>query len=117
MKISENMYLKSLAILEKLLAGTDIAQLSEEARKELEYHSDIVEAYEEEHFSIEMPSLIDAIKLRMFEMDIKQKDLAKILNVPATRISEYLKGRRDITLEVARKLHQELDIDAEIILQ
>ncbi len=79
--------------------------------------SDLVADFEDTNYKIETPSLIDVIKLRMYEMSLKQTDLADKLQVPKTRISEYLKGKRDITLEVARKLHHELKIDGDIILQ
>ncbi len=79
--------------------------------------SDMVADYEDANFSIETPSLIDVIKLRMYEMGLKQTDLATKLQVPKTRVSEYLAGKRDITMDVARKLHHELNIDGDIILQ
>ena len=79
--------------------------------------SDLVADYEDKHYNIETPSLIEVIKLRMYEMGLKQSDLAKKLGVPSTRISEYLRGKRDITLDVARKLHSQLNIDGDIILQ
>jgi len=53
----------------------------------------------------------------MYEMGLKQSDLEIKLGVPRARISEYLGGKRDITLEVARKLHTQLNIDGDIILQ
>ncbi len=79
--------------------------------------SDLVADYEDKHYHIETPSLIDVIKLRMYEMGLKQSDLAVKLGVPSARISEYLRGKRDITLAVARKLHSQLNIDGDIILQ
>jgi len=79
--------------------------------------SDLVAEFEEKHYKIETPSLIDVIKLRMYEMGLKQSDLAKKLDIPKTRVSEYLKGKRDITMDVARKLHHQLNIDGDIILQ
>ena len=79
--------------------------------------SDLVADYEDKHYRIELPPLIDVIKLKMYEMGLKQDDLAKLLEVPKSRISEYLRGKRDITLEVARKLHSRLHIDGDIILQ
>jgi len=79
--------------------------------------SDLVADYEDKHFNIEIPTLIDTIKLRMYEMGLRQSDLAKKLGVPKARISEYLRGKRDITLDVARKLHSQLNIDGDIILQ
>lgn len=79
--------------------------------------SDLVADYEDQHFHIETPSLINVIKLRMYEMGLKQSDLALLLGVSKSRISEYLRGKRDITLDVARKLHKQLKIDGDIILQ
>ncbi len=79
--------------------------------------SDIIEAYEEEHYPIGLPSLIEVIELRMFEMKLKKKDLAVILSTSASRISDYLSVKREITLDVAKALHKKLDIDGDIILQ
>jgi HTH-type transcriptional regulator / antitoxin HigA len=79
--------------------------------------SDLVADYEDKHYKIETPSLIEVIKLRMYELGLKQSDLAKMLDIPSARISEYLRGKRDITLDVARKLHRQLNIDGDIILQ
>ena len=53
----------------------------------------------------------------MFEMKLKQKDLAEILETSTSRISEYLNGKRDITIQIARALHKNLNIDSDIILQ
>ena len=79
--------------------------------------SDFVENYEEEHFPIGTPSLREVIELRMFEMKLKQKDLAELLGTSTSRVSEYLNGKRDITLNIARALHTKLNIDSDIILQ
>ncbi|MEM7549059.1 MAG: helix-turn-helix domain-containing protein [Bacteroidota bacterium] len=79
--------------------------------------SDLVADFEDANFKIETPLLLDVIKLRMYEMGLKQTDLAEKLQIPKARVSEYLKGKRDITLKVARKLHHELKIDGDIILQ
>ncbi|WP_375579985.1 helix-turn-helix domain-containing protein [Marivirga tractuosa] len=79
--------------------------------------SDLIADYEDEHYPIRKPSLVEIIKLRMFELGLNQKQLAEKLEVPSSRISEYLKGKRDITLEVAKKLKTQLNIDADIILQ
>ena len=57
------------------------------------------------------------IELRLFEMKLKQKDLAEILETSTSRISEYLNGKRDITIQIARALHKNLNIDSDIILQ
>lgn len=57
------------------------------------------------------------IELRMFEMGLKRKDLATLLDTSASRTSDYLNGKREITLNVANALHQKLNIDSDIILQ
>ena len=79
--------------------------------------TDIIEQYEEIHYPMELPTLQEMIELRMFEMDLKRKDLAELLNISASRVSEYLNGKREITLKVAKDLHKKLNIDADIILQ
>ncbi len=84
---------------------------------ELTEVSDIIESYEEKHHPIGLPSLIEVIELRMFEMKLKKKELALLLNTSASRIGEYLSGKREITLNVARALRQKLNIDSDIILQ
>ena len=117
MKVTEKLYEHSLEVIERYLKGRDIQELTVEDRKDLDFHSDIVEAYELEHYPIEMPELKDVIRLRMAESNLKQKDLANLLEVPASRISEFFKGKSSFTLEVAKKLHKRLNIDADIILQ
>ena len=79
--------------------------------------SDFIEQYENLHFNMGLPSLQEMIELRMFEMGLKRKDLATLLNTSASRISDYLNGKREITLTVAKALHQKLNIDSDIILQ
>jgi HTH-type transcriptional regulator/antitoxin HigA len=53
----------------------------------------------------------------MFEMNLRQKQLAKILGISETRISELLTGKRKINIELAKKLHAKLNIDAHFILE
>lgn len=116
--MTETTYKKSLARIEELLAvvGNETSPESP-AFEELDKLSDQVAAYEEASFPVQIPSLLDVIRLRMEEMGINQKQLAELLGTPTSRISEYLKGKRSITLDVARQLHQKLNIDADIILQ
>jgi HTH-type transcriptional regulator/antitoxin HigA len=79
--------------------------------------SDLAENYETTHSPIGIPSLREVIELCMFEMKLKQKDLALLLETSSSRISEYLNGKRDITIEIAWALHKKLNIDSDIILQ
>ena len=116
--ISHKQYVEAILRLEELLKEVD-NNTSEDSpmSKELIEVSDIIEQYEEIHFPMGLPTLQEMIELRMFEMGLKRKDLAALLNTSASRISDYLNGKREITLKVAKALHQKLNIDSDIILQ
>lgn len=83
---------------------------------ELELLSNLAADYSEEHFALGEPTLIDVLKLRMFEMGLNQKSLAKLIGVSPSRISEYLSGKCEPTLKVAREISRKLNIDASIVL-
>ena len=79
---------------------------------ELDLLSGLVEEYEEDHYPIKAPTLIEAIKLRMFEMGLNQTKLSELLGVSTSRVSDYLNGRCEPTLQVAREISRKLNIDA-----
>lgn len=83
---------------------------------ELDLLSDLVAEYEEQYYPVSKPTLKETIRLRMAELGISQKKLAGMLQVSPSRISEYLSGKSEPTLKVARRLRTELGIDADIIL-
>ena len=83
---------------------------------ELDILADLVVSYEKTHYKIEKPSLIDVIKLRMYEMNITQKKLSDVIGVSPSRISEYLNGKSEPTLKVAREISINLNIDSDIVL-
>ncbi len=83
---------------------------------ELDLLSELVSEYEDEHYPIPSPSLIDVLKLRMYEMGLNKTKLSEILGVSPSRISEYFSGRSEPTLNIARKMSRELGIDANIVL-
>ena len=115
--ITQDQYTRALLEIEQLIDKVDDSTPKEDplAVKLMEA-SDIVEEYEEMYYQIGTPSLIDVIKLRMQELKIKNKDLAVLLGTTPSRISEYLSGKREITLKIARQLHKKLNIDSDIIL-
>ena len=116
--ISHKQYVEASLRLEELLKEVDNNTPEDSPlSKELIEVSDIIEQYEEIHFPMGLPTLQEMIELRMFEMGLKRKDLAALLNTSASRISDYLNGKREITLKVAKALHQKLNIDSDIILQ
>jgi HTH-type transcriptional regulator/antitoxin HigA len=83
---------------------------------ELDIISELVAEYEEKYYPIEMPTLAEIIKDEMDERGISQKQLAEMLGVSPSRISEYMTGKAEPTLKIARLLHQKLDIDPDFIL-
>ena len=83
---------------------------------ELDLLSDLVADYEEEHFPVETPLLVDVLKLRMYEMGLNQKSLSKLIGVSPSRLSDYISGKCEPTLKVAREINRKLNIDANIIL-
>ena len=60
--------------------------------------------YEETHYTVKKPTLTETIKLRMLERELNQKNLSELLGVSTLRISEYLTGKNEPTLKIARVL-------------
>jgi HTH-type transcriptional regulator/antitoxin HigA len=81
---------------------------------ELEFLSDLVEEYENKHFPISIPLLSDVLRLRMYEMNINKSQLAALLGVSPSRISEYLAGKEP-TLQVAKNIYERLNVSANVI--
>jgi HTH-type transcriptional regulator/antitoxin HigA len=76
----------------------------------------LIEKYEDENYPIEAPDPIEAIKFRMEQMNMKNKDLATILGYKS-RVTEILKRRRKLTLKMIRNLHEKLNIPYESLIQ
>ena len=86
---------------------------------ELELLSNLVADYSEEHFIIFFmgePTLIDVLKLRMYEMGLNQKSLSQLIGVSPSRLSDYISGKCEPTLKVAREISRKLNIDSNIVL-
>lgn len=83
---------------------------------ELDLLSDLVADYEEANERIQAPTLIEVMKLRMYERGLNQKRLSELLGVSTSRVSEYLTGKSEPSLKMARDISQKLDIDPMIVL-
>ncbi len=83
---------------------------------ELVLLSNLVADYSDEHFAVGEPSLIDVMKLRMYEMGLTQAALAKLIGVSPSRVCDYLSGKSEPTLKVGRVISQKLNIDPAIVL-
>jgi len=82
---------------------------------ELEVLSILVEAYEKKHYPIPPPHPIEAIKFRLEQSGIDEKELNKILG-GRSRKSEILSGKRKLSLNMIRELHEKLKIPAETLI-
>ena len=83
---------------------------------ELEVLSELVEEYEDVYYPIEKPSLVDVIKLRLYEMGITQAKLSELLGISQARVSEIMTGKCEPTLRIGRLISQKLDISPSVVL-
>jgi len=81
----------------------------------LEILSILADEYENKHFPIEAPDPIEAIKYRMEQLKLTQKDLARFFG-GENRVSEVLNRKRPLTLKMIKALYQHLHIPAETLL-
>ena len=56
------------------------------------------------------------LEVEMFKRRLRQRALAALLEVPETRLSEIMRGKRSMNLDFARRLHQRLGIAADVVL-
>ena len=83
---------------------------------ELDILATLIDAYEQQHHPIELPDPIEAIK---FRLEQKGKDSRALIGVigQRTRVYEVMQGKRPLSLNMIRNLHQEFDIPAEVLIQ
>lgn len=108
---TEEDYQAALSRVESLLD----AKPGSAKEEELELWSLLVERYEQEHFPIDFPDPVEAIKFRMEQEGLRQKDLAKVLP-GKNRVSEVLNHKRPLSLGMIRSLHEHLHIPAEVLI-
>lgn len=83
---------------------------------ELEVLAILIEAYEEKHYPIGPPDPIEAIKIRMEDKNLRQKDLVGLLG-SKSRVSEVLNRKRKLTLSMIRRLHTFLDLPTDVLVR
>lgn len=82
---------------------------------EAEILSLLIENYENEHYPIEAPDPIEAIKIRMEELNMRQKDLVGIIG-GKSRVSEILNRKKKLTVDMIRELERKLQISASVLV-
>lgn len=76
----------------------------------------LIDAYESEHFPMDPPDPVDAIKFRMEQQGLSRKDLEGIIGSRA-RIAEVLDRKRGLSIAMIRRLHERLGIAAEVLIR
>ena len=110
-KITKEQYEFALARIEELLPIVDDnTPANDRNAVELTMMSNIVIDYEKEHFPINKPTVAQLIELSLEEKQMSQKQLAIEIGVSPSRINDYVSGRAEPTLKIARLLCSTLDI-------
>lgn len=93
-------------------------KLTENESLQLNKYTQIVNDYEEENFVIPMPETIQGIiELKMYENKLKQKDLAKMLQITETKLSEIMNNKRKPNVSFLKEVHRVLGIDGNLLLR
>ena len=108
---TENDYQNALERLEVIFD----APIDTKEGDEAEILSLMIENYENEHYPIEAPDPIEAIKIRMEELNLRQKDLVGVIG-GKSRVSEILNRKKKLTVEMIRELERILQISASVLV-
>jgi len=108
---TEEDYNKALKKLEEVFDAPVNSPQGDEA----ELLTLLIEKYEEEHYPIESPDPIEAIRFRMEQMNMNKKDLAEVIGYKS-RVSEILNRKRKLSLNMIRKLHKKMRIPYDSLL-
>lgn len=109
---TESEYEEALSRIDKLMdAGLDTPE-----GDELELVVALVDLYEKKAYPIDLPDSIEAIKFRMDQMGLKQKDLIPFIG-SRSKVSEVLSRQRPLSISMIRKLHEGLGIPTDVLLK
>ncbi|HEX9877867.1 MAG TPA: helix-turn-helix domain-containing protein [Gammaproteobacteria bacterium] len=105
-------YEKSLAEVERLWG----AKSGTPEGDRLDVLATLIDAYEAEHYPMDPPDPVEAIKFRMEQQGLSRKDLEPIIGT-RTRVAEVLNRKRGLSISMIRRLHAELGISAEVLIR
>ena len=108
---TEQQYFQALEKLEEIFDAKENTAEGDEA----EILSLLIDTFENEHYQIEAPDPIEAIRIRMEEMDLKQKDMVEIIG-SKSKTSEVLNRRKRLTLDMIRNLQEKLNLSASVLI-
>ena len=109
---TESDYQKALLRLEEIFDAPVAPPESDEA----DILGLLIDEYEKQHYPIDAPDPIEAIKIRMEEMQLKQVDLVPEIG-GKSRVSEILNRKRKLTVEMIRKLTTRLNLSASSLIK
>ena len=76
----------------------------------------LIDAYEAEHYPMDPPDPIEAIRFRMEQQGLTRRDLEPLIGGRG-RVAEVLNRKRSLSIEMIRQLHDKLGISAEVLIQ
>lgn len=117
MEITRQQYEFALARIEELLPLVDDQVAADDRNAvELALLSEFVIEYESLHYPIEKPTIAELIDLALEEKKMTQKELAKEIGVSPSRINDFITGRAEPSLKIAKRLCVSLGITASAML-
>ena len=116
-KITQQQYEFAFDRVERLLPLVKEDDISYPEAVELQLMSDVVIEYEKLHFPIEKLTVGELITLALEDANMTQKQLAALIGVSPSRISDYVSGRSEPTLRIAGSICQTLHIAPSAMMQ
>jgi HTH-type transcriptional regulator/antitoxin HigA len=92
------------------------AKLGTREGDRLDVLATLIDAYETEHYPMDPPDPIEAIKFRMEQQGLSRRDLEEIIG-SRTRIAEVLNRKRGLSITMIRRLHERLGISADVLIR
>lgn len=105
-------YEKALAEVERLWG----AKSGTPNGDRLDVLATLIDAYETEHYPMDPPDPVEAIKFRMEQQGLSRKDLEPLIGT-RTRVAEVLNRKRSLSIGMIRRLHERLGISAEVLIR
>ena len=105
-------YRAALAEIETLMAAT----LDSPEGERLDLLVTLVEAYERNHYPMDLPDPVEAIRFEMEQNGLTPKDLEPMIG-RSNRVYEILSRKRPLTLKMIWRLHRDLGIPAESLIK
>ncbi len=114
---TESDYTTVMAKIDSLMAkGSE--NVSKDELAEIRALALAAQHYEQQKYTVAAPTTLGGmIEMRMYEMRLKQKDLAKKLNISDAKLSLIMNGKQRPDVDFLKAVHTELHVDAEFILQ